>query len=128
MMIYNAKGENKMKVITFIKRNSKSILCGTVAVLAIIGALTTVLYVLGYRIDIKASARPDWEAVGAIAACLMPIVVVYIERRIKSSVEDANAKLISELSTFKAEYEVRIKEAVNFIEGMIDGLDIKHDG
>ena len=117
-----------MKTILFIKRNSKTILCWTRAVLSTIGALTTVLYVLGYRIDINASARPDWEAVGAIAACLIPIAVVYIERRIKSNVEDANAKLISELSTFKAEYEVRIKEAVDFVEGMIDGLDIKHDG
>ena len=112
-----------------LKVHMKTILSVICVMFTLIGLLSTILFLVGYRLFADDTVKPDWEAVSAIAAFLIPIVVIYIERRINNSVIEGHEKIINELSTFKNEYENKLKTLEKLVtqEGSIhiDGNQVK---
>lgn len=73
----------------------------SVFLLTIIGLISVILFIKGYRPIIDPLLYPDWIAigvigqwVGAIAAILIPIMVVYLSKSIKENVDNISEKAI----------------------------------
>jgi len=80
------------------------------------------LLVLGYRLIIDESARPDWGAIGAIGTCIIPIAVVFIEvsfTKKQRAIEESNAKVLEELKEFRD----KNKDAIEQLQRIHTGED-----
>jgi hypothetical protein len=69
---------------------------------AIFGIVSLILLILGYRPIIDPLSYPDWDAIGAIGQCIgaiaaiiIPIVVVYLSNHIRENINTIGNKTIS---------------------------------
>jgi len=69
---------------------------------AILGTISLILLLIGYRPIIDPLSYPDWTAIssigqliGAIAAIFIPIVVVYLSNHLKENIDNISNKTIS---------------------------------
>jgi len=93
-----------------------------VIVAGLVIAASTLLLVLGYRLVIDESARPDWLAITAIGTCLIPIAVAFIEisfTRKQRAIEESNARVLRELQEFRD----KNKDAIEQLQRIHSGED-----
>lgn len=101
----------------------RTVSCAVGSLLVLIGLVSAIFFSLGYRPIISADSRPDWEAIGAFGECVgvlvalgIPFAVLYLDKRIKSSIENSQARITSEIKNdtnekliaLKAEYDEKL--------------------
>ena len=80
--------------------------------LIVIGIISVILLLMGYRPTRAIGTTLDWNASGSlaewvagIATIAVPIAIYLFDKRMK----ERDAKLLEELSDFKSEYEEKLK-------------------